>query len=61
MRLSPAAPRIALMPDNVDAGTRLLESLASGATPADLNLVLWRWGSDPPATLSVIDDEGRLA
>ena len=31
MRLTSAAPRIALMPDNVDAGTRLLESLATGA------------------------------
>lgn len=39
----------------------LVRSFARGATPADLNLVLWRWGADPPATLSVIDDEGRLA
>jgi RES domain-containing protein len=35
----------------------LVRSFAPGATPADLNLVLWRWGPD---SLSVIDDEGRL-
>ena len=39
----------------------LVRSFARGATPADLNLVLWHWGADSPATLSVIYDEGRLA
>ena len=38
----------------------LVRSFAPGATAADLNLVLWRWGGDPPARLSVVDDEGRL-
>jgi RES domain-containing protein len=37
----------------------LVRSFAPGATAADLNLVVWRWG-DPPAGLTVVDDEGRL-
>jgi RES domain-containing protein len=39
----------------------LVPSFAPGATAADLNLVLWRWGARSPARLTVIDDEGRLA
>lgn len=35
-------------------------SFARGATAADLNMVLWTWGADPPARLALIDDEGRL-
>ncbi len=35
----------------------LVRSYAPEASPADLNLVLWRWSSD---TLRVVDDEGRL-
>jgi RES domain-containing protein len=38
----------------------LVQSFAAGATPGDLNLVLWRWGPAPPAQLLLIDDEGRL-
>jgi RES domain-containing protein len=38
----------------------LVRSFARGATLADLNLVLWRW-AHPSASLSVIDDEGRLS
>ena len=30
-------------------------------SPADLNLVLWRWGDAAPARLVLIDDENRLA
>jgi RES domain-containing protein len=37
----------------------LVRSFAKGATDADLNLVLWRWGGKG-CTLEVIDDEGRL-
>lgn len=39
----------------------LVRSFAPGASDQDLNLVLWRWGGTPPARLTVIDDEGRLA
>lgn len=39
----------------------LVRSFAVGATAADLNLVLWRWGSKAPARLELIDDENRLA
>jgi len=47
----------------VEAGYHglLVRSFAKGATPDDLNLVLWRWGADAPARLTVIDDEGRLS
>ncbi len=38
----------------------LVRSFVKGATEADLNLVLWRWGSDLPSRLTLIDDEGRL-
>lgn len=39
----------------------LVRSFAPGTSAEDLNLVLWRWGSGPPARLVLIDDEGRLA
>ena len=35
-------------------------SYGKGATSADLNMVLWVWGSTLPAKLELIDDEGRL-
>jgi len=37
----------------------LVRSFAAGALETDLNLVLWRW-SVSGATLSLVDDEGRL-
>lgn len=37
-----------------------VRSFARGAGPADLNLVLWRWGGAAPARLDLVDDEGRL-
>ena len=37
-----------------------VRSFARGATRADFNLVLWKWGKTPPAQLIPIDDEGRL-
>lgn len=40
-------------------GGLLVPSYARGAG-AGLNLVLWRWGAEPPARLVVNDDEGRL-
>lgn len=41
------------------AGLRV-RSFAKGATPDDLNLVLWVWSPDLPTRLRVVDDEGRL-
>lgn len=38
----------------------LVRSFATGATPSDLNLVLLQWGAEPPARLTLIDDENRL-
>ena len=39
----------------------LVPSYARGAAPADLNLVLWRWGAALPTKLVLIDDENRLS
>lgn len=39
----------------------LVRSFAPGATPDDLNLVLWKWGAGAPSRLTVIDDENRLS
>jgi hypothetical protein len=39
----------------------LVRSFAPGATEADLNLVLWRWGHSALARLTLIDDENRLS
>jgi RES domain-containing protein len=38
----------------------LVPSFAPGADEADQNLVLWRWGEDPPHSVKVIDPSGRL-
>ena len=38
----------------------LVPSFARGAGADDLNLVLWRWGAQPPSQLELIDDENRL-
>lgn len=39
----------------------LVRSFARGATPDDLNLVLWHWSDNALARLRLIDDEGRLS
>ena len=39
----------------------LVRSFAAGATAAEMNLVLWRWGDAAPHRLVLIDDEGRLS
>lgn len=46
----------------VDAGKAgvLVPSFAPGATPADQNLVLWKWGKSLPHKVSVFDPSGRL-
>ncbi len=38
----------------------LVPSYAPGATVDDHNLVLWRWGEDPPHKVDVFDPSGRL-
>lgn len=39
----------------------LVRSFAAGNTAGDLNLLLWKWGAEPPHRLTLIDDEGRLS
>ena len=41
------------------AGMRV-GSFATGAGTDDTNLVMWRWGADPPVRVVLIDDEDRL-
>jgi RES domain-containing protein len=38
----------------------LVPSFAIGATADDQNLVLWRWGPDPPHQVTVYDPTGKL-
>lgn len=38
----------------------IVRSFTPGAESADLNVVLWKWGSEPPSVLVLIDDENRL-
>ncbi len=38
----------------------IVPSSASGAGAADVNVVFWRWGPEPPHQVRVIDDQGRL-
>jgi RES domain-containing protein len=39
----------------------LVRSFAAGASAADLNLVLWKWGDEATSRLVLIDDEKRLS
>lgn len=39
----------------------IVRSFAPGTTDADLNIVLWTWGTSLPNRLSLIDDERRLS
>jgi RES domain-containing protein len=38
----------------------VVPSFANGAMADDQNLVLWRWGPDPPRRVMVYDPTGRL-
>lgn len=51
MRTRGEADTQAFARELVEAGYHglLVRSFAKGATPDDLNLVLWRWGADAPA------------
>ena len=63
MKAKGEAPTQGLARQILDAGGHglLVRSFAPGAGPADLNLVLWRWGDQPPTRLELIDSEGRLS
>ena len=39
----------------------LVPSFAYRASESDLNLVLWRYGSELPTQITLVDDEGRLS
>lgn len=62
MRRDRLAPTQAFARKIADAGfhAMLVRSFAAGATPGDLNLVLWRWGEAMPHRVTLIDDERRL-
>jgi RES domain-containing protein len=38
----------------------IVPSFAKGAVAADINVVFWRWASDLPHQVRVIDDDHRL-
>jgi len=38
-----------------------VRSFAAGSDAEDINLVLWRWGTDLPALVTLVDDEGWLS
>ena len=38
-----------------------VRSFAAGSDAGDINLVLWRWGIDLPALVTLVDDEERLS
>jgi RES domain-containing protein len=63
MRADGEAPTQAFARRLIAAGHHglLVRSFAAGATEADLNLVLWRFGPHPPHRLVLIDDENRLS
>ena len=62
--LAGAIPASQAMADRLIAagysGIRV-RSFASGASADDFNLVMWKWGSDRPTRVVLIDDEGRLS
>ncbi|MDE2927921.1 MAG: RES domain-containing protein [Acidobacteriota bacterium] len=39
----------------------LVRSFAVAAGPGDINLVVWKWGSQRPCRVDLIDDESRLS
>ena len=60
-----ARPRAALMADRAEFsrrrnGWRSRSEFCAWATPADQNLVLWKWGKSLPHKVSVFDPSGRL-
>ncbi len=39
----------------------LVRSFAKGVGAGDMNLVLWKWGTNAPSHLELVDDEDRLS
>ena len=62
MKRSGEAPTQRFARELIAAGYHglLVRSFAAGNRASDLNLVLWKWGAEPPHRLTLIDDEGRL-
>lgn len=63
MRAHGEAPTQAFARRLIAQGWRglLVPSYARGAGADDLNIVLWQWGEEVPARLTLIDDENRLS
>lgn len=63
MKVAGRSPTQAFAQQLIDTGHHglLVRSFAPGATPLDLNLVLWKWSGAAPHRLVLIDDEHRLA
>ncbi len=59
-RQEPPSWRLAYRLFDIGQAGILVPSFAPGATPDDTNLVLWRWGSEPPHQVNVFDPSGRL-
>jgi RES domain-containing protein len=57
---TPPSWRVAIRLKASGAAGILVPSHAPGVTDEDRNLVLWRWGPDPPCRVSVDDPSGRL-
>jgi RES domain-containing protein len=57
---TPASWRIAERLIEAGAAAVLVPSFAVGAAPTAANLVLWKWGSEPPHQVTVYDPAGRL-
>lgn len=56
----PASWRLARTLIARGAAGLLAPSFVRGATPADVNLVLWRWSAAVPNRVAVFDPSGRL-
>lgn len=56
----PASQRLARKLIASGAAGLLAPSFVRGATPADVNLVLWRWSARLPHRVAVFDPGGRL-
>ena len=57
---TPASWRVAEDLEKRGTAGLIAPSFANGARPAMTNLVLWRWGPDPPHRVEIHDPDGRL-
>ena len=56
----PASHRLAERLLSMGSAGMRYRSYAMGTSEYDVNLVLWRWGSESPSRVILIDDEKRL-